>query len=188
MEGASMGTGTKLNDTLTAFIKRQPMFFVATADQTGRVNLSPKGMDTLRILNDTRVIWLNLSGSGNETAAHVLATGRMTLMFCAFEGDALILRVYGQAKVYHPRNPDWQDMVTAFPEIAGSRQIFDLTVDLVQTSCGTGVPIMEYRKSRAEKELVPFYADMGEAGVQDFWRRKNTATIDGKPTGVFEDI
>lgn len=182
-----MGTGTRLNDTLTAFIKRQPLFFVATADQTGRVNLSPKGMDTLRVLDDTRIIWLNLSGSGNETAAHVRAMGRMTLMFCAFEGDAMILRVYGQAKVYHPRNPEWQKMVTAFPDIAGSRQIFDLTVDLVQTSCGTGVPIMEYQKSRAEQELVPFYAEMGAAGVQDYWRSKNVASIDGKPTGMFED-
>jgi Pyridoxamine 5'-phosphate oxidase len=188
LEDARMGIGSRLNGTLTAFIKRQPLFFVATADQTGRVNLSPKGMDTLGILDDTRIIWLNLSGSGNETAAHVRASGRMTLMFCAFEGDALIVRVYGQAKVYHPRNPEWRELIMAFPEIAGSRQIFDLTIDLVQTSCGTGVPIMEFRRSRAEHELVPFYEDMGVAGVQDYWRRKNSASIDGKPTGVFEDI
>jgi Pyridoxamine 5'-phosphate oxidase len=187
-EDAQMGTGTRLNDTLTAFIKRQSLFFVATADQTGRVNLSPKGMDTLRILDDTRVIWLNLSGSGNETAGHVRATGRMTMMFCAFEGDAMILRLYGQAKVYHPRNPQWPEMIAAFPEIAGSRLIFELTIDLVQTSCGTGVPIMDYRKSRAEEELVPFYQQLGPAGVADYWRRNNAATIDGKPTGVFEDI
>ena len=181
-----MGMGHHLNDTLTAFVKRQPVFFVATADQTGRVNVSPKGMDTLRVLNETRIIWLNLSGSGNETAAHVRATGRMTLMFCAFDGDAMILRLYGQARVFHPRDAEWQDMVTAFPEIAGSRQIFDLTIDLVQTSCGTGVPIMQYRKPRAETELVPFYAEMGEAGVEAYWRRKNVMSIDGKPTGVVE--
>jgi Pyridoxamine 5'-phosphate oxidase len=181
-----MGTGTRLNETLTAFIKRQPMFFVATADQTGRVNVSPKGMDTLRVLDDTRIVWLNLSGSGNETAAHVRATGRMTLMFCAFEGDALILRLYGQAKVYHPRDTEWQDRVTLFPDIAGSRQVFDLTIDLVQTSCGTGVPIMEFRAPRADTELVPFYAQMGDAGVEAYWRRKNVTSIDGKPTGVFE--
>lgn len=183
-----MGTGTRLNETLTAFIKRQPLFFVATADQTGRVNLSPKGMDTLRIVEDTRIIWLNLTGSGNETAAHVRSTGRMTLMFCAFDGDALILRLYGQAKVYHPRDLEWQDMLGAFPEIAGSRQIFDLTIDLVQTSCGTGVPIMEYRGPRADTELVPFYAEMGAAGVEEYWRRKNVMSIDGKETGVVEDM
>lgn len=181
-----MGTGTRLNETLTAFIKRQPLFFVATADLTGRVNLSPKGMDTLRIVDDTRIIWLNLTGSGNETAAHVRSTGRMTLMFCAFDGDALILRLYGQAKVYHPRDAEWQDMVVAFPEIAGSRQIFDLTIDLVQTSCGTGVPIMEYQRPRADTELVPFYAEMGVKGVEEYWERKNAMSIDGKPTGVFE--
>jgi hypothetical protein len=182
-----MGSGTKLNATLKTFIARQHLFFVATADQTGRVNLSPKGMDTLRILDDTHIRWLNLSGSGNETAAHVAATGRMTLMFCAFEGDALILRLYGQARVFHPRDPDWPDMVAAFPELAGSRQIFDLTIDLVQTSCGTGVPVLDYRHSRAETELVPFYAEMGPDGVKDYWRRKNTQTIDGKPTGIFDD-
>ena len=183
-----MGTGTRLNATLTAFVKRQPLFFVATADLTGRVNVSPKGMDTLRVLDDTRIIWLNLSGSGNETAAHVRATGRMTLMFCAFDGDAMILRLYGQAQVFHPRDAEWQGLVAAFPEIAGSRQIFDLTIDLVQTSCGTGVPIMEYQRPRADTELVPFYAEMGEAGVEAYWRRKNVLSIDGKTTGLVEDM
>ena len=186
LEEAQMGTGSKLNDTLTAFINLQPLFFVATADLTGRVNLSPKGMDTLRILDDSRIIWLNLTGSGNETAAHVRATGRMTLMFCAFDGDAMILRLYGQAKVFHPRDAAWQDMLAAFPDIAGSRQIFDLTIDLVQTSCGTGVPIMEYQRPRADTELVPFYAGMGVAGVEAYWERKNVTSIDGKPTGVVE--
>ena len=107
-------------------------------------------------------------------------------MFCAFDGDALILRLYGQAKVYHPRDREWQEMVTAFPDIAGSRQIFDLTIDLVQTSCGTGVPFMEYQRPRADTELVPFYAQMGVKGVQDYRRRKNVTSIDGMPTWVVE--
>ena len=98
----------------------------------------------------------------------------------------MILRAYGQAKVYHPRDAEWQDMVTAFPDIAGSRQISDLTIDLVQTSCGTGVPIMQYPRPRAEIELVPFYAEMGVAGVEAYWLRKNATSIDGKPTGVVE--
>ncbi len=183
-----MGMGHRLNATLQAFIARQRLFFVATADREGRVNLSPKGMDTLRIVDGTRIQWLNLSGSGNETAAHVAASGRMTLMFCAFDGEAMILRVYGQAQVIHPRDAAWAGLAGQFPDIAGSRQIFDLVIDLVQTSCGTGVPEMAFTRSRGEEELVPFYRDMGPAGVQDYWRRKNMTTIDGKPTGVLDDL
>lgn len=183
-----MATASALNSTLRAFIERQALFFVATADTAGRVNLSPKGMDTLKVLGDQSLRWLNLSGSGNETAAHVRATGRMTLMFCAFEGRAMILRVYGQAKVFHPRDPEWESVSADFPEIAGRRQVFDLSIDLVQTSCGTGVPIMEFRSSRAEAELVPFYEKMGKDGVRDYWRRKNMQTIDGTPTGIFDDV
>ncbi len=182
-----MPTGPKLNGTFKSFIEKQPMFFVATADISGRVNVSPKGLDTLRILGDNRIIWLSLSGSGNETSAHVQATGRMTLMFCAFEGDARILRVYGQARVIHPWDGDWNDLASHFPKLAGSRQIFDVNIDLVQTSCGSGVPFMDFRRGRGEEELEPFYADMGEDGVQAYWRRKNVETIDGKPTGIFGD-
>ena len=105
-----------------------------------------------------------------------------------FEGDALILRVYGQANIVHPRDPQWKIVLADFPEIAGSRQIFDMTIDLVQTSCGTGVPIMSFVEGRAEEELIPFYEDMGPEGVKNFWRRKNSLSIDGKPTGIFDDI
>ncbi|MET1411262.1 pyridoxamine 5'-phosphate oxidase family protein [Roseibium sp. HPY-6] len=183
-----MATAHSLNSTLRSFIERQPMFFVATADVAGRVNVSPKGMETLRVVDDTHVRWLNLSGSGNETAAHVQTTGRMTLMFCAFEGPAMILRLYGQAKVWHPRDEHWQSLLADFPDIAGSRQVFDLSIDLVQTSCGTGVPLMDFKANRADVELVPFYEKMGEDGVRDYWRRKNMLTIDGKPTGIFDEL
>lgn len=183
-----MATASSLNSTLRDFIEGQVVFFVATADAGGRVNVSPKGMETLKVLDDQRVSWLNLSGSGNETAAHVRATRRMTLMFCAFAGHAMILRLYGQAKIFHLRHPEWATVAANFPKIAGSRQVFDLSIDLVQTSCGTGVPIMEFRSGRAETELVPFYEKMGTDGVQDYWRRKNVQTIDGTPTGIFDDI
>ena len=182
-----MGTSTKLNGTLRRFIEAQQMFFVATADTTGRVNVSSKGMDTLRLLSDTRLLWLNLSGSGNETAAHVRATGRMTLMFCAFEGDALILRTYGTARVAHPRDADWADLAGHFTLLPGSRQIFDLTIDLVQTSCGSGVPFMDFKGPRGEAEMLPFYDEMGPEGLRDYWARKNTRTIDDTPTHIFED-
>ena len=182
-----MPLGPRLNRTLRAFIERQRVFFVATAAPEGRVNVSPKGADSLRILSDTRLLWLNLSGSGNETAGHLRLSNRMTLMFCAFDGDALILRVYGTARTLHPRDAGWADAAASFPPMPGSRQIFDLSIDAVQTSCGTGVPRMTYEGERVHEELLPFYEDMGPDGVADYWRRKNTETIDGYPTGLFED-
>lgn len=144
-------------------------------------------MKTLKVIDSNHISWLSLSGSGNETAAHVIETKRMTLMFCAFEGDALILRTYGDAEVLYPRDRKWKSSVAQFPELAGSRQIFNLTVDLVQTSCGTGIPIMEYKKSRAEEELLPFYEKLGEEGVEKYWRKKNVISIDGKPTGIIDN-
>ena len=108
-------------------------------------------------------------------------------MCCAFDGNAMILRVYGQAKVYHPRDPEWNGLIGLFPKLAGSRQVFDLDIDLTQTSCGSGVPIMSFDRGRGEHELEPFYHEMGEDGVQDYWRRKNVETVDGKPTGIFDD-
>lgn len=163
------------------------MFFVATAGRDGRVNLSPKGMDTLRVVDTNRISWLSLSGSGNETAAHVIETKRMTLMFCAFEGDAMILRTYGTAEVIYPRHKDWESSIAQFPDLAGSRQIFNLTIDLVQSSCGTGIPIMEFKKSRAENELLPFFEDMGAQGVEKYWLKKNTTSIDGNSTGLVDE-
>ena len=182
-----MAIGKKLNSTLCKFIERQPVFFVATAAPDGRVNVSPKGMSTLRILDDTHIRWLNLSGSGNETAAHLRELSRMTLMFCAFECNPMILRVYGQATTTHPRDADWEEKVADFPALAGSRQIFDLRLDLVQTSCGSGVPIMQLVKNRGDDELVPFYERMGPDGVIEYWKRKNMVSIDGMATGIFDD-
>lgn len=181
------GSSKKLNNTIRAFIERQNLFFVATAARDGRVNVSPKGVDTLRILNDNRIIWLSLTGSGNETATHLLDTPRMTLMFCAFESDPLIVRVYGSATVTHPRHENWGELISYFPTLAGSRQIFDLDIDLVTTSCGTSVPEMSLVRTRGETDLVPWYADMGPDGVNEFWRKKNLISIDGKPTGIFTD-
>ncbi|MEM9765070.1 MAG: pyridoxamine 5'-phosphate oxidase family protein [Pseudomonadota bacterium] len=179
-----MAFGSKLNPTLRAFIERQPMFFVATAARDGRVNISPKGMETLKVVDDTRLVWLNLTGSGNETAAHLADVNRMTLMWCAFEGDAMILRAYGTARTVHPHDADWAAASAPFPPMAGSRQVFDVTIDRIQTSCGSGVPFMAFEGGRGEKELVPFFEEMGEAGVEDFWRRRNAVSIDGRPTGI----
>lgn len=182
-----MPLGRKLNRSLRAFIERQPMFFVATAAPEGRVNMSPKGADSLRILSDTHVQWLNLSGSGNETAGHLRLSDRMTLMFCAFEGDALIVRLYGRAKTLHPRDDGWDEAAARFPEMAGTRQIFDMQIDSINTSCGSGVPFMAYQSDRAAVEMVPYFDKLGAEGTEAFWRRKNVETIDGFSTGLFED-
>ena len=179
-----MAVGSTLNRTLCDFIERQPLFFVATAASEGRVNLSPKGLRSLKIMDERRIVWLSLSGSGNETAAHLQESDRMTLMFCAFNGEAMILRVYGHAKMFHPRDGEWNGLAGLFAPMAGSRQIFDLSIDLVQTSCGSGVPLMEYKGERGTAELLPFYEAMGEEGVRDYWKRKNTRSIDGKSTGI----
>jgi Pyridoxamine 5'-phosphate oxidase len=179
-----MAIAAKLNGTLRAFIEGQPLFFVATAAPDGRVNMSPKGLDSLRVVSDTQIIWLNLSGSGNETAAHLREHPRMTLMFCAFKGEALILRVYGTAEVLHPQDAGWVEHVKRFPGMAGSRQIFLMTIDLVQTSCGSGVPFMQYEAQRGTSEMLPFYDDMGPEGVRAYWQRKNAVSLDGKPTGI----
>lgn len=179
-----MAIGSKLNPTLTTFIEAQQMFFVATAAPDGRVNVSPKGLDALRVISPTEIVWLNLSGSGNETAAHLRESPRMTLMFCALDGDAMILRVYGTACTLHPGDAGWDTKAARFPMMAGTRQIFEMEIDMVQTSCGTGVPLYDFREQRGPSELLPFYEDMGPDGVSAYWQRKNKLSIDGKPTGL----
>ena len=174
----------QVNDRIRAFIEKQRMFFVATAGRAGRVNLSPKGMDTLRVLGANRVVWLSLTGSGNETAAHVAETSRMTLMWCAFEGPPMTVRAYGTARTIHRRDPEWQELNAQFPESVSARQIFVLSVEMVQKSCGYTVPLMNFE---AERDTMPkWIASKGETGIQDYWREKNTQTIDGKPTHIVE--
>jgi len=167
---------------LETFIKKQKLFFVGTATAGGRINVSPKGMDSLRVLERKRIVWLNLTGSGNETAAHVRELNRMTLMFCAFEGSPLILRVYGTARVIHTHDAEWQELNSRFRPLPGARQIFDMQVDLVLTSCGMGVPLFEYAGDR--EQLIDWAARKGDAGVRKYWEEKNVTSLDGKPTYI----
>src|SRR5262249_38178185 len=136
----SMPKFQSIDDSFRDFIESQKVFFVATAAPEGRVNVSVKGMDTLRVLEPNRIVWLNLTGSENETAAHLVESPRMTLMWCSFEARALVLRAYGNAKVFHPRAIAWPDLISLFPPLPGARQVLDVDVDLVMTSCGFGVP------------------------------------------------
>jgi len=165
-----------------AFIERQRMFFVGTAAPEGRVNVSPKGMDTLRVLGPNRVVWLNLTGSGNETAAHLRECERMTLMWCSFEGPPLILRLYGTARAVHGWDADWDELMALFPGMPGPRQVLDMHVDLVQTSCGAGVPLYAYVGDR--DDLRDWLAGEGDEGIRQYWAEANQVSLDGKPTGV----
>ena len=176
----------KQYDSLTAdlqqFIDQQKIFFVGTAGCEGRVNVSPKGMDSLRIVDTNTVHWLNVTGSGNETAAHVLENKRMTLMFAAFEGKPLILKLYGLARAIHPRDPEWEDSLSALPPLPGARQIFELKIDLAMTSCGMGVPLYDYNEDR--QQLNQWAQKKGPAGVEQYWQDKNSLSLDGKPTDI----
>ena len=165
---------------LQAFIEQQKIFFVGTAMQEGRVNLSPKGMDTLRILDKNRLIWLNLTGSGNETATHLQHNNRMTILFCSFEQKPLILRLYGTAIVYHESDSAFQTHIDAFPAIAGARQIIDMQVDLVQTSCGYAVPLMDFK---SERSVLQSWAEkQGKERLTNYWKEKNSTSLDGHDT------
>jgi hypothetical protein len=168
----------------TEFIARQKIFFVGTATADSRVNVSPKGMDTLRVLDGNRVVWLSVTGSGNETSAHVQVNPRMTLMFCAFEGDPLILRLYGKARAIHHNDAEWPELVALFPPLPGARQIFDLDIDLVQSSCGEGVPFFDYAGER--NQLINWTLKKGEAGIRQYWADKNQTSLDGLPTHILE--
>ena len=175
----------ELSDVFTDFIQRQQMFFVGTAAADGRVNVSPKGMDSLHVLGRNRIVWLNLTGSGNETAVHLVENDRMTLMFCAFEGPPMILRLFGSAKAYHPRDPEWNEYISMFPTMTGSRQIYDLKIDLVQSSCGMAVPYFDFNEQR--DQLTQWADKKGYEGISQFWGEKNQESVDGKPTRILEE-
>jgi hypothetical protein len=169
------------------FIQQQRIFFVASAATEGRVNVSPKDRSALRILSENSVAYLDQTGSGNETAAHLRANGRLTLMFCAFACPPLILRLYGHGKTLGRGSREYSDLLAsafANEERPGSRQIVVLDVDLVQTSCGYGVPLFEYVDERPT--LTRWAEAKGEDRLEEYRRLKNRFSIDGLPTGLFE--
>lgn len=172
-----------LTDDHVAMIARQAVFFVATAAADGRINLSPKGLDSFRVLGANRVAYLDLGGSGNETHAHLAAAqtdkGRITVMMCNFEQPALILRIYGTGRAVLPQDADWAELSPHFDLLPGTRQIFDIAVASVQTSCGWGVPLMHIDKER--ETLTKYHRQSDpEKWVEKFQGR--TKSIDGLPT------
>lgn len=174
-----------LSDDLAGFIEAQHIFFCATAAEDGRVNVSPKGMDSLRVMSPNRIVWRNLTGSGNETAAHLARVNRMTLMWCGFEKRPMILRTYGSATTLHPRDADFDTLNALFPEAVGARQLYDLKVDLVQTSCGFAVPFYDHQGPR--EVLTKWADDKGPEGISTYWRERNQRNIDDLPTGILDD-
>lgn len=175
---------TEISDKLVSFVEQQKIFFVGTATSDSKVNISPKGMDSLRVLDSKRIIWLNVTGSGNETSAHVQQQPRMTLMFVAFDGNPMILRVYGQAQVVHMNDPEWAQLISRFEPVPGARQIFDLKIEMVQTSCGMAVPFFDYQQDR--EQLRDWASNKGEEGVKAYWHEKNQLSLDGKPTNIVD--
>jgi len=171
---------SEINDQHLAFIEKQKMFFVATAAPEGRVNMAPKEADALRVLGPNRIVWLNFTGAENETAAHHLEQPRMTIMWCSFDAKPVILRVYGKATITHPRDEGWDQLAALFPPTPGSRQILDLSIDLVLTSCGFGVPLYDFVGPR--DTLRRWAEQKGADGLNDHWSVYNQTSIDGKPT------
>lgn len=173
---------TAITSEHKTFIKNQKLFFVGTAPKEGKINISPKGMDSFRILDDNTIVWLNLTGSGNETAAHLQEDDRMTILFCAFEGKPYILRLYGHAVAIHPKDKKWEELFPLFSANLGARQIMLMRVELVQKSCGYSIPLFEYQEERSI--LDNWTNKKGAEGIKDYWAERNSISLDGKPTGI----
>ena len=167
----------QLDPKHVAFIEAQHLFFVGTASVDSFINVSPNGLDTLRVLGPNRIVWLNLTGSGNETSSHVQRDGRMTLMFCSFDRQPLILRVYGRAQVIHPQDAQWPGLIDAFDTLPGARQCFDMQIELILTSCGYAVPHYELKGER--ETLTNWAHKKGQAGIEAYWAQTNARALDG---------
>lgn len=173
----------KLEDKHKKFILKQVFFTVSTAAQTGRINISPKGLDSFRILDDQTVTYLDLVGSGNETAAHLSNDGRITIMFMSFDRNALILRIYGRGKAVQKNDPEFQSLLNHFADTRGVRQIMKINIESVSTSCGYGVPQMEHAQTR--ETMMNWIEKKGEKSLNDYQRENNLKSIDGLDTGLW---
>jgi hypothetical protein len=177
----------QIEPALREFIERQHIFFTASATADSRINLSPKGSDSLRVIGPNQVAYLDQTGSGNEAAAHLRADGRLTIMFCAFEGAPMILRLYGHGRSLPRGGGEYEQLLAsafAGEEPPGARQIVLLDVELVQTSCGYSVPLYDYKDERLV--LRNWASRKGVDGIREYWREKNAVSIDGLPTGMLE--
>jgi hypothetical protein len=179
---------SQIEEPHRTFIEGQKIFFVASAAPKGRINLSPKGMASFRILGATDAAYLDCTGSGSETRAHLLASPdkRLTIMFCAFVGAPSVLRLYGQGRSLMRGTPEYHAMIPHFDEMPGARQIVHLDVEMVQVSCGMGVPLFDYKEDRPS--LVRYWINQGTDNLRKYWGLKNMKSIDGLPTDFAPDI
>jgi hypothetical protein len=177
----------RIEEIHRSFIARQRIFFTASAAHGTRVNISPRPTEALRLLDANTALYLDRTGSGNETAAHLLADGRLTIMFCALDGPPVILRLYGKGRMIRRGSPEYLELLEVHyggEEPLGARQIIRLDIDVVQTSCGYGVPLFDYRGERPN--LDRWTQAKGQDGLQAYWREKNLVSMDGLPTGLLD--
>ncbi|WP_183564282.1 pyridoxamine 5'-phosphate oxidase family protein [Mucilaginibacter sp. SP1R1] len=176
-----------IQDQHQSFIEKQKMFFVASAPlaANGHVNLSPKGIDSFKVLSANKVAYMDIIGSGNETSAHVLENGRITLMFCAFDGPPNILRLYGKGYTVLPGDEEWESLAINFEILLATRQIIVADVDKVQTSCGFSVPYFTYEGER--DQAYKWAANKGADGLEAYKKEKNLISLDGLPTALNTD-
>lgn len=174
----------QLDDKLIEFIGEQRMFFTATAAEGTRINLSPKGMDCFRVIDDRTVAYLDMTGSGNETSAHIEHDGRLTIMMCSYGPKPWILRLYGRGEVIRRRDPRWAEFGAKFDPISGHRQYIALHIESIQTSCGYAVPRYEFISHR--DTLAKWAESKGEDGLAEYWSQKNVKSIDGLPTFLLD--
>jgi len=174
----------KINEAHKKFIEAQKMFVIGSAGANGFINVSPKGMDSFRIIDENTIVWLNYTGSGNETSAHVQENGRMTVMFNSFDKAPLILKLYGTAEVIHSKDKEWDEMMGYFDASVGVRQFFKMNVELVLTSCGYAVPKYEFVGER--DTLKKWIDNKGEEGIKEYWQENNVVTLDGKETHIMQ--
>ncbi len=170
-----------IDDSIRKFIEAQPLFFVGSAplDPDGHINVSPKGLDTLRILGPMAIAYLDLTGSGIETVSHLKENGRVVLMFCAFQGPPKILRLYGRGRVIEPQQMEFADLTAQFPEYDGTRSIVLVEVSRISDSCGYGVPLLEYKGERSQ--LSAWAHKLGPEGLKTYRQEKNRQSIDRIP-------
>jgi hypothetical protein len=175
----------KLSSKDINFIKNQKMFFVSTAPKDGKINISPKGLDeTFKIIDEDTILWLNYFGSGNETAAHLLEDNRMTIMFCAFEGKPNILRLYCEAKCIQEKDNYWNEYISNFSSSHGARQVFEVKIKNINSSCGMGVPLFDFVNQR--KDLTNYYENSSKEEHIAYMKKKNQTSFDGKDTKLFD--
>ena len=179
---------TELSESQTQWIQQQPMYFVATAplQADGHINLSPKGLDSLRVIDEKTIAYLDITGSGNETSAHIKQNGRVTFMWCSFDAKPKIFRVYGRGEVVLPHSSRWNELIPLFDELPGARQIIVNHLLKTQTSCGFGVPVMDFISNRST--LTDWAGNKGLAGVKEYQQKKNSESLDGLPTPLGETI